>query len=236
MREELASLARRLGSSRRGTRLGGLRVRRGDLGRVPVLLARTGEGPLLAGQGARSLLAHHPVELLLAVGVAGGLTRNLGAGDLIAARAVGRRAAAMRETDPEWLERASRCAGVSTGIILSAARILATAEEKAAARARLGSPAAAVVDLESAAYARAAAAARVPFLAVRAVLDTADEDLPLDLERCRDGRGAIRRWKVVLRALPRPGRLARLGALHRRVADASERLARFVDELLNGDE
>jgi adenosylhomocysteine nucleosidase len=89
-------------------------------------------------------------------------------------------------------------------------------------------------DLESAAYARVAAAWPLPYLVVRAVLDPADEELPLDFEACRDASGRVRNARVVLRALARPRRLADLWRLRSRLAGGAARLGAFAADLLAG--
>ena len=108
----------------------------------------------------------------------------------------------------------------------------------AAAPAPAGTPASAIpatiatVDLESAAYARVAAAWSLPYLVVRAVLDTADEELPLDFEACRDAGGRVRNARVIWHALARPRSLGKLWRLRARVRDAAARLAALAERLV----
>ena len=52
--------------------------------------------------------------------------------------------------------------------------------------------------MESAGWARVASARDIPYVVVRAVTDTADEDLPAYLSRCYDPEGGIRRGRVLL--------------------------------------
>jgi hypothetical protein len=83
--------------------------------------------------------------------------------------------------------------------------------------------------MESAAWARAAAAHDIPFLIIRAVSDTSAEELPGYLAECMDRDGGIRRSAVALRALAHPGSIPTLLRMRRRVADCSQRLAAFVE-------
>jgi adenosylhomocysteine nucleosidase len=97
-----------------------------------------------------------------------------------------------------------------------------------------GAPAAAVVvDLESAAYARQAAARALPYLVIRAVLDAAEETLPLDFEACRTGAGGgVSNLRVVLRALARPAVFGELWRLRHRVREAADRLGAVAERLM----
>lgn len=90
----------------------------------------------------------------------------------------------------------------------------------------------AVVDLESVAYAQVAAARSLPYLVVRAVLDPADERLPLDFEACRDGGGRVSNARVLARALARPRSLGKLWRLRARVRDAAARLATLAERVV----
>ena len=116
---------------------------------------------------------------------------------------------------------------------MTADRIADTVDEKQRLLAIAAGPsadgaaaAAAVVDLESAAYAEAAIAARIPWLILRAVSDTAAEALPALLNHARDAGGAVRRGRVVAGLLREPSALPRLLGLRRRVAACAEALAR----------
>lgn len=85
--------------------------------------------------------------------------------------------------------------------ILSTDRVAATSGEKLALREKTGAGA---VEMEAAAVARKAAAWGVPFYSIRAVSDTAAEDMPLDFNRYRDGEGRFSRSRITLAALARP--------------------------------
>jgi len=157
------------------------------------------------------------------IGVAGALTPDLGIGDVIAARQVLQPGGEPWEPSLELLARAVE-AGIRTGTVLTTTRLAATPSEKARLAAHPGVGAPAVVDLESAVYAQAADAAGVPWLVLRAVSDTAAESLPAYLEHCRDEGGAVRRGRVVLRALVRPWTIPALLRLGRKVNRCSEDL------------
>src|SRR5262249_4744479 len=80
-------------------------------------------------------------------------------------------------------------------------RVVVTAAEKKAMREKRG---AAAIDMESAAIAGKAAAWGVPFQCVRAVSDTAEENMPLDFNLYRDSAGRFSRPRIAMAALARP--------------------------------
>jgi adenosylhomocysteine nucleosidase len=214
---ELASVAAAATGLRR-LRVGGGWVARGWLGGRPVVLATTGDGALAAARGLERLLAAERPERLLVLGVAGGISPGLATGDLVVARRIfewrveGGEAGELVGV-PEGRVDGMVMGGISAGRLAAGAaiscdRILVESREKLALYERLRrlGPAGAgdmtaVCDLESAVYARLAAAHGIPFLVVRAVLDSAEEDLPIDFNRCRTAGGEVSNTRVVTRAL-----------------------------------
>jgi hypothetical protein len=89
-----------------------------------------------------------------------------------------------------------------------------------------------VVDLESASYAAAAQAARVPWLILRAISDTSEEALPALLNRCRDNGGAVRRAGVLRGLLSDPRPLPTLLRLRQRVEHCAPVLARAASAVI----
>lgn len=196
-----------------------------------VAAAATGVGPRQAAREAAALCARHRPEFLVGAGVAGALSDDLGVGDILVARRVLDCAGLAPAPDETLVARASALPGVRCGTLLSVDRPLVSAAERAAWAARLGE-APAAVDMESAAWARAAAAHGIPYLVVRAVSDDALEELPGYLSRCMDEDGGIRRSAVALHALARPSTIPTLLRMRQRVRDCSERLAAFVEHFL----
>ena len=233
MREELTPL---LGRARiaEELRLGSLQVRRGQIGDTEVLLTHSGEGAHQAEEAARALLERFPVSMLLVLGTAGGLQPGLRSGAIVAAGSLRRGSTPAPAPDPALVERAVR-AGALRGTVVSASRMLCTSAAKAVAWAECDTDSPAVVDLESAAFARVASERDVPCLVVRAVCDAADEDLPFDFNLFTNERGGVRRAAVAREALLHPGSLPRLMDLRRRVQRSAERLARFAEDFLDGE-
>jgi len=188
-----------------GTRAHG-EVARGRLGGREVAAVALGVG----GDPRAAIEAEQPA-LVVSCGFCGALSPSLRAGDLVLATAVrGANGERLQAPDlPIALPRAVR------GEIACAERVLATPEEKRA----LGAGGALAVDLESAQVARAAAAAGVPWLALRAVVDDARTSLP---GFAREPHPSFV-WPALRHALYGPGAVLQLWQLARaeRAAAAS---------------
>jgi adenosylhomocysteine nucleosidase len=191
-------------------------------------LAVTGDGERNARDGAAALIAELRPASLIVVGVAGALSPGLGPGELVVARRIVREGRAACDAAPP-LVAAARAAGARPAVVVSAARLADTVDEKRRLYALANADGAgepAVVDLESAAYVEAARAAGVPWLVLRAVSDTADETLPPLLNHSLDDGGALRRGRVLVRLVGQPSALPQLLELRRRVRVCAEVLAR----------
>ena len=231
--EELAPLLGRLRGRTEERRDGG-RLWRGSLGSTPVLLACAGDGNESSLRGVRALLDGERPRALLGVGVAGALTEDLAPGRVVFGERIIDSSGESPAADPGWLGRARGLSGAAGAAFFTADRIVSSPEGRRALAARLP-PGSAAVDLESASWSRAAAEKGIPFLAIRAISDGAGERLPDILSECQKPGGPVLRACVARRALLRPATLRRLLQLRRRVRDASEALAAFVERLLQYD-
>ena len=193
-------------------------------GSVRVRAVLTGMGQDHALRAAQKFLADKP-EICVSSGLAGALRDGYRPGDIVAARLVSEVGEPVAvASHRELLSTAVDC-GARRIERLATSRTLVTRMEQ---KRKLGNMAEAV-EMES--YTILAEAARhgVPGIAVRAVSDTADFDLPLDFERATDGRGQIRVASVVSQVLRRPSGLPNLLKLARDCRLASRRLADFLD-------
>jgi adenosylhomocysteine nucleosidase len=232
MSEELAPLLALTEVDRRG-KIDGCEVAWGRLGRTPVVIARTGDGHVRAERGAAALLGEVPVSRLLVIGVSGGLTGELRPGALVVGRRTVKGRAAAPAPDPDWLAVALRIDGATAGTLVTTREVLWTAASKAAVREQLEEDGPAVVDLETAVYAEAAATAGVPWLAVRAVCDTAEEELPVDFNQFRDGEGRLQRDRIMWHAMRHPTVVRGLREMQQRVSLCAGRLAPYVLRLVD---
>ena len=111
------------------------------------------------------------------------------------------------------------------GNISSSDHVVATAEEKRQLREKTGAIAA---EMEAGAVKKIAGEWGVPFYCIRAVSDTANEDMPLDFNLYRDSAGRFSLPKIAMAAMSRP--FTRIPALRRLEANcnvASESLGAF---------
>ncbi len=197
------------------------------------VVVATGDGPRNAARGAAEAIERHRPSVVFGVGVAGALTPGLAAGEILAS---GRILDARGETPPpsrKLLEAALAATGIRAGTLLTIDRPAVSAAEKATLAASTGAPA--VCDMESAAWARAAAAAGVPYLVLRAVSDTAEEDLPRYLARCMNAGGGISRAAVTFQALLHPATIPDLLRMRRRVAMCGERLGDLLAAVVGAE-
>ena len=113
----------------------------------------------------------------------------------------------------------------ANGEISSSDRVVVTAEEKRRLREKTGAIAA---EMEAGAVRQIAEKWGVPFYCIRAVSDTANEDMPLDFNLYRDGAGRFSLARIAMAAMGRP--FTRIPALKRLEANcnvASESLGAF---------
>ena len=156
-----------------GAHVGAVRVYR----LAEALLTVSGMGWEAALAGTQALMAAG-VTALASVGTAGALDPALGCGSIVLAQEVVSLEGEAVRADPRWrqaLEQALPRARVCSGRLLSTRQPLGSRLDKAIAWRETHSVA---VDMESAAVARAATEAGLPFIAIRVIVDTAGEDLP----------------------------------------------------------
>lgn len=227
--EELAPILRRahgvLPAGSRG-------VWRGSLGGVPAVFAATGDGPARAERGAAAVFREFRPSALYGLGIAGALSLSLQALDLVVARRVRDGRSEAPAPDPALLSRARMAGDPAVVLLLTVDRPVTDPGRKAALARLLASEEPVAVDMESAAWARAAAAAEVPYAIVRAISDTAAEALPEYLARCVDSDGSMKRGAVAVRALAHPSSIATLLEMRRRLARGADKLAAFLERLL----
>jgi adenosylhomocysteine nucleosidase len=128
-----------------------------------------------AAQMAADLMAEG-VDGLLSFGVAGGLDPALKPGDLVLPEVLLSQGAPCALADKRWLDAAFGLASpASIGPLVTSARVVMTAREKAAL---YRASHAVAVDMESHPIASFANSAGVPFIALRVIIDPAHQDLP----------------------------------------------------------
>jgi adenosylhomocysteine nucleosidase len=206
---------------------------KGRMGGAAVLLAMTGDGRTRAERGVSFLLGEFPVSLLVGAGAAGALDPSLRAGEIVVAERLVDEEGEAPPPDGPLLARAVAL-GARPATFVTVARPITSSREKRETAVRFGIPdsSGAVVDMESAAWARASASRGIPFLALRAVSDSFEEDLPAFLSSCLTPEGSVDRAAVARRLLLRPAALPALLRMRRRVREGAEALALFLERLL----
>ncbi len=195
-----------------------------------VLLLETGVG-IAAMEAALSwLLSGPPVDgvrfrpaVILSAGFSGAIVPGLRVGDLILADAVcDGDGGSWPTTWPIGIGPYPR------GRLLTAAALVGQPEEKRRLGERSG---AAAVDMETAAVARLAASADVPFGCLRVISDDVDTPLSESLLGVL-ASGRVRPGRLTAAVLRRPGLIAELLRLGAHTRQAARRLAAGLEELL----
>ena len=206
----------------------GIRFEQGVIRGMDVALVVSGAGDALAYSAARESIRVLSPKMYISVGLSGGLDGGLAPGEVVLGESTGFATGVRYEADKAALDRVAASVRNRVGPLLASERVIVTATQKRAAGAATRCIA---VDMETCGAARAASEAGVPFLAIRAVSDTVDEDLPLDFNRCMKG-GRMDWAKFIPFMVAHPGVLPKLLSLGRKSAAASRSLAESFSSVL----
>src|SRR5450631_4860586 len=181
-------------------------------------LFEVGDGTLVAVSGmgraaavaAAGALVDAGATALVSWGLAGGLDPALRAGTICLPSVVVSRDGATFTTELHWREILSAAIGqrlsVVSGTLLTSAVAI---EDVAAKAAAFGETGAVAVDMESAGVAQIAALNRLPFVAVRAIVDTAGDALPAAV-KAAGTEGRVRLARLILGVAASPREIAPL--------------------------
>ncbi len=195
-----------------------------EVGSVDVRVVLTGAGRFAAQRSLGRAFDYEP-DICIASGLAGALKPDYRPGAVVAARAVADvNGTRLIRSDAELVARAGDCGAGVVEKFLVADRVIAAAEEKKS----LGVSADAV-DMESVFVLSAAAHHRVRAVAIRAVSDDVESNLPLDFDRTFNERGAVSISKVLGQIVTRPHRISGLIRLAHESERAAAALAGFLD-------
>jgi adenosylhomocysteine nucleosidase len=197
------------------------------MGEARITVVLTGMGPVHAARVAESVLAEG-ADVCIVAGFAGALRASYRPGQILVPRAVREQSkGAAVKCDGPLLRRAESAGARAVGELVSTDHVVSTAAEKA----RLGLIADAV-DMESFAILNKAAALRIPALAVRAVSDPAETDLPLDFGALTGPDGSVSVARLVGRLAAAPHKLPSVLRLRRESRRAAMALAEFLDSFV----
>lgn len=191
----------------------------------------SGVGAAKAGEETEKLVFEGRISHLIVCGFGGGLTEAVPPGGLVVAERVLDATGAARYASVAYLPDSRMLARAEgpCGALVTASRVLTTAEEKRTLHTRTGAQ---MVDMETAGAVRVAQQAGLPWLAVRAATDPVDESLPLDFNALADSEGNVDRGRVIAATLSRPWKIPALIRLGSRSALAAKKLAHFLENYL----
>jgi adenosylhomocysteine nucleosidase len=193
---------------------------------VTVLL--TGMGRENAEEAMRTL----PIEmhdLCISAGLAGALEGSLKPRDVVVARTSKTLDKKLRiESDAILVDFAMACGARAVNILLTSEKIVATADEKQDLSAS-GS----IVEMETSYILTAAENYHVPIVAIRAISDAAEEDLPVDFGRILDSHGNLKYGGLFKEVGLHPYRLAPLIKFAGQSRAAAGALADFLDRFVS---
>jgi adenosylhomocysteine nucleosidase len=163
---------------------------------------------------AATALADAGATALLSFGTAGALAPDLGSGDVVCPRVVIDQDGLRYVADSAWRQRLAAGNGwaLNEGALLTAKLALTGRDEKYAAQLRYGAVA---VDMETAAVAAVAKQRGLPFLALRAIVDEADTELPAAVIAATDAWGRPRPFSLIRGLLRAPSSVRQLPGLAR---------------------
>jgi nucleoside phosphorylase len=205
--------------------------------------AQIGEGEvsvMLTGVGAKQPSFEFPRDIWVGAdtlgfcvssGLAGALRPEYRLGQVLAARSVsefshvGGAAGQALECSSSLLSFASECGATVANRFYTSGRVIARAEEKR----QLGHTSDAV-EMESAGIMRAAMEEGIPAVAIRAISDLAEEDLPLDMAGVFNDEGRVSVPRVIGQVALHPASIPGLVKLGKQSKLAAESLVRFLDQ------
>jgi adenosylhomocysteine nucleosidase len=221
-------------------RVGDQMLEQARIGDAEVAVLLTGIGPKIAGASVMGALmarmgigGDRPYDICISTGLAGSLRPEFAAGDILAARAVvaeydnGARPPRAVFAHPTCIGIAEHCGARLVARFRTSSHLILTAREKE----RLSSMADAV-EMESFEILTESLAWGVPGIAVRAVGDTAAEDMPIDFNIALTSEGTISKPRIALALLNRPAALLALLRFARQSRDAAISLADYLDRFV----
>jgi adenosylhomocysteine nucleosidase len=206
-------------------------ARQGGLKGRGVVVVHSDVGRDNAARATEMLIAGHKPKWIISAGLAGGLQPQLKRGDMVMADAIldetGQRLAIDLNIPPEQL---AATPGLHVGPLLTVDQVVFKADKKCELGQR---HAALAVDMETFAVAEVCRGAKQRFLSVRVICDTADEELPAEVERLVKKKGTARKIGAAAGSiLRRPSTVKDLWNFRATAIQCAERLAKFLEGVI----
>jgi adenosylhomocysteine nucleosidase len=186
----------------------------------------------IGGENAARAMTSLPAEIYdacISSGLAGSLDATLKPGDVVVSRiakTLGQNCQAA--SDAALVNLAVASGATAVNVSLTSEKIVATAEEKEALSQK-----GTIVEMESAYILAAATRGHLPSVAVRAISDAADEDLPVDFARILDSHGHLKMGGLLKEVGFSPYRIPLLLQFGRQSRAAGKSLADFLDRYIS---
>ena len=200
----------------------------GDGVDVDVLLTGIGWSPAAAENMVEELETRKP-DVCISSGLAGALRSDFHLGEiLVAARVVRSDTAQSLATSIALVTAAVKSGATSVKTFVTNGGIVGDARSKQN-MSSFGD----AVEMESFHVLSSVSALRVPSVAIRAVSDTVEQDLPLDFSKVVDRAGRVRWSKIAKELGKHPGKIPSLIQFGRESRRAAEKLADFLDDYVD---
>lgn len=200
---------------------------RANIGTHEVTVLLTGMGPSSATR-AMQIVPPETHGVWVSTGLAGALDSQLQRSTIVAARrCITQDASLQLSSDPDFINAAAQCGATAVETFLTAETIITTSLEKESLASTAD-----VVEMESTHILNAAQNRQIRAVAVRAISDTAEEDLPLDFQQIADERGHVKVGGLLKELALHPYRLPLLIRFGRHSRAAAVALADFLDRYL----
>ena len=145
----------------------GVEIAKGRLGEKDVVVGVVGIGPKIAASRTQKILKFYPFHIVILAGFAGALNENLHRGHVLIARGY---------CEQETYNYLRVIPNFDMAGLVTSDKVVGTAEEKAQLQSQSGCQ---MVDMETASVAKIVENFGIEFLAVRAISDLYDENLPV---------------------------------------------------------
>jgi len=193
---------------------------------VPIVLVRSGMGCDRARRALAEIAGKYTLKRIISIGYAGALDPSLKVGDLVVAdQVVYYETLKSYSLDGELLGTMPE---VARGTLLTVDQVVATPPEKKALREKYSAVA---VDMETFALAEETQARNLPFASVRAITDTADQEL-IDCSHLVEADGEVSKLKAGWHVLTHPGDLKGMIDLGKHAKTATASLTEFLGRTL----
>jgi adenosylhomocysteine nucleosidase len=200
---------------------------RANIGAHEVTVLLTGMGPTSAIK-AMQIVPPETHDAWISTGLAGALDAALQLSVIVVARkGITQDSSLQVPSDPDFVNTAIRCGATAVDTFLTTETIIATSLEKESLASTAN-----VVEMESTHILAVAQNRQIRAVAVRAVSDIAEEDLPLDFQEIADERGHLKVGGLLKELALHPYRLPLLIRFGRHSRAAAVALADFLDRYI----